>query len=123
MRTTPENLTGATSCVCDIAGVSIIGLGKGADRPTLTYATSANATISVTAANVTIKNLLFVGNVANVVAGITVAGTDCTIDSCEWQEGTNLNFKIGVAVGAAANDSDGLIVRNCIMRLPDTDGH
>jgi hypothetical protein len=46
-----ENLAGATSFVCDVAGIQIIGLGEGNLLPTFTT-TAAAGTISITAANV-----------------------------------------------------------------------
>lgn len=83
-----ESLTGATSLVVDVAGVSIIGLGSGAARPRLTYTTAAGATLSVTAANCRLENLWLLSAYTN---GITV----------------------GVTVGASA---DGLVMKDIVMQ-------
>lgn len=70
-----ENIASATGCVMDIAGVSVIGLGSGLLRPTLTLTTHVGATVSVTAASCTIENVVIVGNFLNITAAITVAAT------------------------------------------------
>jgi len=48
----------ATAITCDVAGVTIIGLGYGNSLPPIT-ATGAVDAMTVTAADVTIKNLIF----------------------------------------------------------------
>ena len=77
-----ENITSATSLVCDVAGVTIRGLGEGALRPTLTWTTSTAATIPVSAANVTIDNMILdMTGVDAVVAGITPTATNFTLSN------------------------------------------
>ena len=51
------------------AGVKVIGLGEGGDRPKLRY-TTATDKIDVAANDVTIENLEFVGDVTQVVVGV-----------------------------------------------------
>lgn len=65
-----ENLTSATSLVIDVAGIQIIGLGYGGNKPKLTYTTAAAATISMTAANVLFDNFYLYSDYTN---GITAA--------------------------------------------------
>jgi hypothetical protein len=76
-----ESLTGATSCVIDKIGVSVIGLGRGWNRPTLDYDHTA-ATVEVDARNVRLSNLIFVAATASTVLGVNVDGHDCEIDNC-----------------------------------------
>lgn len=72
-----ETLTAAIDV--NIAGVSIIGLGSGMLRPTITGNGTIDA-ITVTAANVTIENLIFPApETDNQTADINVAAAGCTI--------------------------------------------
>ena len=67
-----ETLSDATSLNADVAGVKIIGLGEGSDRPTITLDTATTATIPVSAANVSFSNFIFSINFADVVAVFTL---------------------------------------------------
>lgn len=75
--------------VIDKAGVTIIGLGNDALRPTFTFSTATDAAVVITAANVTIKNMIFESNVADLATIIDAAGTadGLTVDSCEFRDG------------------------------------
>ena len=57
----------ATSIARDVAGVRIIGLGKGLKRPTFTFGAAA-ATITVSGANCSWENCHFIGNFLDVAA-------------------------------------------------------
>lgn len=77
-----ENPT--TSITADVAGISIIGLGNGSDRPTITFGALA-ATLAISAASVTVKNLRFdLGTVAaTVTCPITITGASAHVEGCE----------------------------------------
>lgn len=94
--------TTGTKLTADIAGISIIGLGNGADRPTFTYS-HADATWSVTAAGVTMKNLLFVTGVDSVVTFMTVAVADFSLLDCEIRDTTDVEALNGITTTAAAD--------------------
>lgn len=66
--------TAATQVTCDIAGVRIIGLGIGRNRPTITAHASAVDCFNVTAANVSIENIRIIG-AADCTALINIAAT------------------------------------------------
>lgn len=70
-----ENIASATGLVLDVAGVKVIGLGSGLQRPTLSLTAATTATISITAASVWLENLLIVGNFLNIAVAMTVAAT------------------------------------------------
>jgi len=57
-----ETIDAATDLVCDLAGITIIGYGYGAQRPTLSWADSDAATIPVSAADVVFRNIVFDGS-------------------------------------------------------------
>jgi hypothetical protein len=74
-----ETITAATSLVMDIAGVSVIGLGRGASRPTFDYDNTAG-TIEMDAASCRLSNVILRASVASAVVAINVDAADCEID-------------------------------------------
>lgn len=72
----------------DIAGISVIGLGNGPDRPRIDF-DHANASVNVAASGIYIENLTFLPSVADVLVGVDVeaAVTDTTIKNCEFLPG------------------------------------
>jgi hypothetical protein len=42
-----ENVIAAATIACDIAGVKVIGLGEGSDKPTITFTTIDSATMTM----------------------------------------------------------------------------
>jgi hypothetical protein len=74
--------TVTTAITCDIAGVTIVGLGHGKKRPAFTCNAAIDA-ITVTAANVVIKNLYFpASTLTGVTSRINIAAANCEIDGC-----------------------------------------
>jgi hypothetical protein len=101
-----ETLTAATSCVMDIAGVSLLGIVQGNQRPTISLGTLAAATISVTAANCRISGIKLISAVIDATAGITVAATGdgLEVDNCIITDGgAALEMVIGISLAAAAD--------------------
>jgi hypothetical protein len=87
-----ETLASAAAIACSVAGVSIIGLGNGRQRPVFTWATSTAATWTVSAANVHLENLVFVGTgIDAVVTMFAVTGDDCTFQGCEFDHANATN--------------------------------
>ena len=111
-----ENVASAGAIACDVAGVAIVGLGSGTLRPTISYITAATASITVSAANVTLHNLLLNANVADVTNAINVTEASLTVSRCEFKEaGADLNFIDYIhASSTTDNDADGLTVINCV---------
>jgi len=104
--------TVTASITCDIAGVSIIGLGNGKLRPALTCNAAIDA-ITVTAANVSIYNLYFLAStLASVTARINVGAANCKIDGCLFLCGQHDLETITVA-----DAGDDLTVENCEWRV------
>ena len=62
-----ETITNSSRWTVDVAGISIIGLGHGTTKPTITLATDTSADILVSAANVVIKNFPFVTTIDSLV--------------------------------------------------------
>jgi len=72
------------SITCDVAGISIIGLGQGSDRPTFTFG-AAGAAVDITAASVKVMNLRFdLGTVAATVTNaINITADSAHVEGCE----------------------------------------
>lgn len=112
-----ETISSAAILTLDVAGIAIVGLGKGSSRPTLTFTTATTANIPVTAQNITIHNILHVANFADIVSTYTATGAstpkDLTIDSCEFRDTSSiLNFLKTVTGNATANSMDGFTFTN-----------
>ena len=120
-----ESISSATALTMSVSGVSVIGLGVGSLRPVVTLDTAATATINVTAAGVSFKNIVFVANFQDVASCFTLtAAKDFAIDSCEFRDTSSiLNFLVIVTTSATNNAADGLkFVNNYVYSLPATAG-
>jgi len=103
-----------TSVAHDVAGVSVIGLGQGLNRPTFTYG-AADATITISGANGRWKNCHFIANFDNVAAAFTLgAAKDFVLEDCTFVDNSaSLHFLSIVVTGTTDNDTDGLqVLRN-----------
>lgn len=107
-----ENVTTDGGIAADVAGISIIGLGAGTDRPTITVDTAAAAVVTVTAANITFHNLLFLGDKNDLVACLEIAGDSCEVSHCEFRESTN-GMITAITVGVADGDADYTYIHDC----------
>ena len=107
-----ESLATATSCVIDVAGVQVIGVGVGALQPTFTLITATTATISVTAANCRIDNVKVISDLADMGVGITAAATadGLVVENCWFTDGSvTKELVIGISIAAAC---DNVKIRN-----------
>lgn len=108
-----ETVSAAGGLDIDVAGVSIIGLGNGSNRPTITLDTADTADIDIDAADVTIENIIFSANFADIAAAIDVNADGFTLSGCRFQEtAVDMNAKIWVQ-DAAATASDRLTIEGC----------
>src|SRR5678816_2916158 len=89
--------------------VTIIGMGRGTNRPTFTWSTTGS-TVLFDTANFRLHNCNLnleptTGSV-NVAAPITVTGSGCAITNCWIAAGTDANNKvtIGITVSAGGNN-------------------
>lgn len=109
----------STSIACDVAGVSIVGVGSGSLKPTLTFA-ATDSRINVTAANCTFQNLRLeaaVGDVVTAVLHATAAQNTRYID-IEFYATSTFNFINCYTLGAA-NISDGCRWERNYLRTAD----
>lgn len=85
----PGHAETATAITCDVAGVTIVGLGEGTVRPSLTGDAVADV-ITATADNVRIENIRFVTPSAAVTALINVAAANARVKRCRFELGANV---------------------------------
>ena len=101
----------ATSLNLDVAGVTVICLGTGLERPTFTYSTAA-ATVNVSAANCAFMGGHHIANFLDVASAFTLAAAkDFKLIGNTFEDSTaSLNFLSIVTTGATANSADQLNV-------------
>jgi hypothetical protein len=79
-----ETIAAAGGITADVAGVTIIGLGFGSLRPTITWSAVAS-TFAISAANVTLSNILCKISIDEVVSMFNVTGANCLMDRVDLQ--------------------------------------
>ena len=82
-----ETLEAAGAVTVDVAGLTIIGLGRGADRPTFTFDTDTAASILVSAASTVLRNLIGVAAIDGLTNPFHIQAADCVLD-VEWRDGS-----------------------------------
>jgi hypothetical protein len=73
-----ETIATATALALNVAGVAVVGLGSGSNRPTFNLTATA-ATITMSAANCTLWNCLVTGGIDAIVAVFTISAADCSL--------------------------------------------
>jgi hypothetical protein len=115
-----ETYTAAGSLTLDIAGITIIGIGGYSSKPTITLGAAA-ADMDVTAADVTIKNIMVKPNFADVLVGFNVSAKGFTLIDCDFRDtAANMNFTTYLNLPGAANVADGLTCIGCRAISADT---
>lgn len=119
-----ETISAASSSTVGIslskAGVSVIGVGEGSQRPTVTLDTANTATVEIAASDVTVQNILFVGNFLAIATCIKLKNAttakDVKILDCEFRDtDSTRGFVKAVTTSTTDNNNDGLVVRNTNM--------
>lgn len=117
-------VTAAGSLALDVEGITLIGLGNGNDRPTISYTTAATGTVLVTAAYITMDNFRFIANGdtvdVNVAIDINTGGNFFTLKNSH----AILTDTSAQMVRFIQTDSgtDYLKVENCVLEGDTTAG-
>lgn len=109
-----EDITHASALDADNAGITIVGIGNGADMPEISFITNATAELTISAADVCIYNIRFLGAyVGGITTGIQIAdaGDGAMILGCEFRETDNTMEQLKM-INAAANADELVIVGN-----------
>lgn len=119
-----ETITGATDLAISIAGVTIVGLGRGSLRPTFTFTTAIGANIPISAANVKINNCIFVANFADITACFTTTtAPELEISDCEFRDTDATHNFLTIITTTITVNADGLrFLRNRLSILGTTTG-
>jgi len=84
-----ETMTAAATIAVSKSGLSIIGLGNGNARPTISYSTAVAASFDITAANVLVQNFIFdMTGIDALTAAINVQAAGAKFDSCLFITGS-----------------------------------
>lgn len=83
-----ETIIAAAGLTFDVAGVTLVGLGRGASRATINYTTAVGADMNIDAASIHIENILFTGGIDALTGPIDVNASDFTMLNCEWRDVT-----------------------------------
>jgi hypothetical protein len=112
-----ETVSTATALNLNIAGVAIVGLGAGTNRPKFTLDTANTATIPVSADNISIQNCQFFGNFLSIASCFTVASAkEFAVQNCYFRDTSSvLNFLNIVKTTGGANTADGLTFANNVV--------
>lgn len=111
-----ETLETAAAVNVSVSGLTIVGLGAGRNRPVLTFEALAAASLDITAANTTFKNVVFKNNIDAQTAMINVTAADVTFDNCEFEFAAgNVTAILGILTAATATR---LRVENCFFHGP-----
>ncbi len=78
-----ESVVAAGGIDINVAGVSVIGLGRGSRKPTITISTLTTATIKLSAANTLLKNFRVVGNIDSLVKVFDLAADYVTVEDVD----------------------------------------
>ncbi len=109
-----ENLTAADDVDLDKAGISVVGIGSGSLIPTFSCPTNADGSITIDAANVSIKNIKMVAVFATGVTTaltLTAAADYCTLDGLIFRDtAANQEFLIHATIATTITD---LVIKNC----------
>lgn len=98
-----EPISAAAGLALNIAGVTVVGLGEGASRPTLTFGTSTAATVTITAASNQLLNFVGVCNIDQLVSAFVVSAADCNLQ-IEWHDGASNKEAVRAVLTTAAAD-------------------
>ena len=84
-----ETVTAANGLDLDIAGITVIGVGNGGNRPTINLTTAVAASVRINAASVRMENILITGGFDNITAVLDINGVaDVTLKDIEYRDVT-----------------------------------
>jgi len=106
-----ENL-GVAGVDADVAGISIIGLGNGSNRPTFTFTGAAGADWDFDAANIKVFNCRFIGSEDGLTGPFDVNAAYCGMYGCEYRDDGTENVLRWLVLDANGDDFELINARN-----------
>ena len=104
-----ETIASAGGIALSKAGLSVIGYGNGARRPTFTLS-ATDSTITIAGANVLLANVRITCSIDEVVTAVSVTGANVTLDAVDYVETSTYQL---IKFLLTTNAADGITVRNC----------
>ena len=118
-----ETITAAGGVDFDVAGVTLIGLGRGANQARIT-STSATGDIDIDAADITIEGMVFTSGVSDNAVGIDVNAQNFTVRNCRFEQGgTDLNTLVWILEGGTTTASGMTIENNYVNGIDASNTH
>lgn len=108
-----ETVSGAAGINFDVAGVTCIGLGEGAARPTITMSAVAS-TIAFNAASCWMRNFVILATEDTTIV-CDVNAADCILDSLDIRSTTGKEFVTAIDITGAASGCNRTVVRDCVI--------
>lgn len=107
-----ENVSASTALA--VAGVTVIGLGFGRNRPTVTFDTANTSTYAIGADNIRFYNVRFLANFLSIAAPFTLGAAKAfRLQECTFMDTSSiLNFLNIVKSTGVANTVDSLHLEN-----------
>lgn len=116
-----ETISANTSLPLSKAGVAIVGLGAGSMRPTFTLDTANSNRIPVSAANVSIRNCIFIGNFLSIATCfLLTTAPEFEVDSCAFRDTDATHGFLTIVTTTVAVNADGLRFTNNVVQSDAT---
>jgi hypothetical protein len=110
-----ETIVAAGGVALDVAGISVIGLGRGTLKPTFTFGTATTADINVSAANILFKNFRLVSDINDLGMFLDVDEGNFTVEDCDF---VTSSAKEALNFINLATTKDDFVIRNCRFFQP-----
>jgi hypothetical protein len=116
-----ETITGAGGITADVAGITIVGMGRYNQRPRFLMDGGTTVTFVVSADDVVVQNCVFASGHADVVTCFNVTAKGFTAIDLEFKDNTtDENFLVAIkCTSTTDNNADGLTVVGCRYISPD----
>lgn len=110
-----ETITGVGGITVDVAGVTTIGMGHGAQRPRFLMDGASSVTYVVSAADHVISNVVFAAGHEDIVRCFNITAAGCHLHAVEFVENVATeNFLIPIEFSSASDgNADGASVVAC----------
>ena len=116
-----ETISAAAAITFDVAGVTVIGMGVGGSRGTITLDTATSTDINVTAADVQIHNLIFSMNYADIAGVFDLSAAGFVLNKCRFVDtAASMNFVELIVCTTTNNECDRLEFTDNYVSSPDT---
>ena len=116
-----ETISAAAAITFDVAGVTVIGMGVGNSRGTITLDTATTTDIDVTADDVQIHNLIFSMNYADIAGVFDLSAAGFVVNNCDFVDtAASMNFVELIVCTTTNNECDRLTFTNNYVDSPDT---